>query len=105
MIMYTIIQGRRAHHSGRRNRQNVSYYMLLAFHSRLLLERSSEPVILNPTTTTRAPLYWIDRRELQLGNTLNMRHLVGVTPAAESKLGYQIFAQSFGQAVGVRSDK
>lgn len=49
-------------------------------------------------------LYWTDRGELPLGNTLNKKHLVGEVPAAEQKLGRQIIAQGFGEAIGVRLD-
>jgi hypothetical protein len=50
-------------------------------------------------------LYWTDRGELPLGNTLNKKHLIGETPAAEKKYGRQILAQGFGEAIGVRLDK
>ena len=50
-------------------------------------------------------LYWTDRGELPLGNTLNKKHLVGQPPAAEQRLGRQIIAQGFGEAIGVRLDK
>jgi hypothetical protein len=50
-------------------------------------------------------LYWTDRGELPLGNTLNKKHLVGEAPAAEQKLGRQIISQGFGEAIGVRLDK
>ena len=50
-------------------------------------------------------LYWTDRGELPLGNTLNKKHLTGEAPAAEKTYGRQILAQGFGEAIGVRLDK
>jgi hypothetical protein len=50
-------------------------------------------------------LYWTDRGELPLGNTLNRKHLVGEAPVAEKALGRQILAQGFGEAIGLRLDK
>ena len=50
-------------------------------------------------------LYWTDRGELPLGNTLNCKHLIGESPAAEKVLGRQILAQAFGEAIGLRLDK
>lgn len=35
-------------------------------------------------------LYWTDRGELPLGNTLNKKQMIGEVPAAEKKLGRQI---------------
>ena len=45
-------------------------------------------------------LYWTDRGELPLGNTLNKKTLHGEPPLAEQKLGRQILAQGFGEAIG-----
>lgn len=45
-------------------------------------------------------LYWTDRGELPLGNTLNKKTLIGETPKAEQKLGRQILAQGFCEAIG-----
>lgn len=50
-------------------------------------------------------LYWTDRGELPLGNTLNKKTLVGEVPAAEKKLGRQILAQGFCEAIGLKLDK
>lgn len=50
-------------------------------------------------------LYWTDRGELPLGNSLNKKQLVGFPPAAEKPLGHQIIARGFGEAIGLRSDK
>ncbi|KLO97500.1 Uncharacterized protein LW93_3478 [Fusarium fujikuroi] len=50
-------------------------------------------------------LYWTDRGEMPLGNTLNKKTIVGQPPAAESKFGRQIIAQGFGEAIGLRLDK
>ncbi|KIL90178.1 hypothetical protein FAVG1_06917 [Fusarium avenaceum] len=50
-------------------------------------------------------LYWTDRGEMPLGNTLNKKTIIGEPPAAESKLGRQIIAQGFGEAIGLRLDK
>ncbi|QGI88580.1 hypothetical protein CEK25_003536 [Fusarium fujikuroi] len=46
-------------------------------------------------------LYWTDRGEMPLGNTLNKKTIVGQPPAAESKFGRQIIAQGFGEAIGL----
>lgn len=50
-------------------------------------------------------LYWTDRGELPLGNTLNKKTLVGKAPQAEQKLGRQILAQGFAEAIGLKLDK
>ena len=50
-------------------------------------------------------LYWTDRGELPLGNTLNKKQMVGDVPASEKPLGRQILAQGFGEAIGLRLDK
>lgn len=50
-------------------------------------------------------LYWTDRGELPLGNTLNKKHIVGTAPAAEKALGRQIIAQGLGEGIGLRLDK
>ncbi len=47
-------------------------------------------------------LYWTDRGELPMGNTLNRKHLVGQAPEEEKRLGRQILAQGFGEAIGLR---
>lgn len=45
-------------------------------------------------------LYWTDRGEIPLGNTLNKKTLIGKPPASEQKLGRQILAQGFAEAIG-----
>lgn len=50
-------------------------------------------------------LYWTDRGELPLGNTLNRKHLVHAAPELEKPLGRQILAQGFGEAIGLKLDK
>lgn len=50
-------------------------------------------------------LYWTDRGEIPLGNTLNKKTIVGTPPAAEKALGRQIIAQGFGEAIGLRLDR
>lgn len=50
-------------------------------------------------------LYWTDRGELPLGNTLNCKHLIGDAPASEKALGRQILAQAFGETIGLGLDK
>jgi DNA-binding beta-propeller fold protein YncE len=50
-------------------------------------------------------LYWTDRGEIPLGNTLNKKHIVGQAPAEEKKLGRQIIAQGLGEGIGLRLDK
>lgn len=50
-------------------------------------------------------LYWTDRGELPLGNTLNRKTIVGTAPQAEKKLGRQIIAQGFTEAIGLKLDK
>ena len=49
-------------------------------------------------------LYWTDRGELPFGNTLNKKHL-GQNPPAEQRIGRQILAQGFGEAIGLHYDK
>ena len=70
----------------------------------MLLSNLPEPIDLE-LDDNEGVLYWTDRGELPLGNTLNKKHLVGETPAAEKKYGRQILAQGFGEAIGVRLDK
>ncbi|RGP78635.1 hypothetical protein FLONG3_3257 [Fusarium longipes] len=50
-------------------------------------------------------LYWTDRGEMPLGNTLNKKTIIGQPPAEESKLGRQIIAQGFAEAIGLQLDK
>ena len=50
-------------------------------------------------------LYWTDRGELPMGNTLNRKHLGDQAPAEKKALGRQILAQGFGEAIGLRYDK
>ncbi|KAF5699259.1 3-hydroxyacyl dehydrogenase [Fusarium mundagurra] len=50
-------------------------------------------------------LYWTDRGEMPLGYTLNKKTIVRRPPATESKLGRQVIAQGFGEAIGLRLDK
>lgn len=45
-------------------------------------------------------LYWTDRGELPLGNTLNKKTIVGPAPEAEKQLGRQILAQGLCEAIG-----
>ena len=50
-------------------------------------------------------LYWTDRGEIPLGNTLNKKHMIGEPPEAEKALGRQIIAQGLGEGIGLRLDK
>jgi DNA-binding beta-propeller fold protein YncE len=50
-------------------------------------------------------LYWTDRGELPLGNTLNKKHLVGEVGPEEKALGRLIIAQGLGEGIGLRLDK
>ena len=53
----------------------------------------------------RGALYWTDRGELPIGNTLNKKQLIGEAPTSEKPHGYQILAQGFGEAIGLRLDR
>lgn len=50
-------------------------------------------------------LYWTDRGEIPLGNTLNKKTLIGQAPESEKALGREIIALGFGEAIGLRLDK
>lgn len=50
-------------------------------------------------------LYWTDRGEVPLGNTLNKKHIVGTPPESEEALGREIIAQGLGEGIGLRLDK
>ncbi|EMC91550.1 hypothetical protein BAUCODRAFT_38663 [Baudoinia panamericana UAMH 10762] len=50
-------------------------------------------------------LYWSDRGELPLGNTLNKKQIIGEAPAAEKALGRQIIAQGLGEGIGLKFDR
>jgi len=50
-------------------------------------------------------LYWTDRGEIPLGNTLNKKQIVGEAPKSEGTLSREIIAQGFGEAIGLRVDK
>ncbi|RMZ89270.1 hypothetical protein DV736_g3523, partial [Chaetothyriales sp. CBS 134916] len=50
-------------------------------------------------------LYWTDRGELPLGNTLNRKTLHGPTPEAEKALGREILTQGLTEGIGLRLDK
>ena len=50
-------------------------------------------------------LYWTDRGELPLGNTLNKKQIIGKAGEGEGTLGRQILAQGFGEAIGLRLDR
>ena len=47
-------------------------------------------------------LYWTDRGEIPLGNTLNKKQLIGTPPSAEKALGRLIIAQGLGEGIGLR---
>lgn len=50
-------------------------------------------------------LYWTDRGELPLGNTLNKKQIIGQAPSSEKALGREILAQGLGEGIGLRLDK
>lgn len=50
-------------------------------------------------------LYWTDRGELPLGNTLNKKQIIGQPPSSQSALGRDILAQGLGEGIGLRLDK
>jgi len=50
-------------------------------------------------------LYWTDRGELPLGNSLNKKTIGSTPPAAERVLGRQIIAQSLGEGIGLKFDR
>lgn len=50
-------------------------------------------------------LYWTDRGEVPLGNTLNKKTLIGPARDAEKALDREIIAQGFAEAIGLRLDK
>ncbi|KAK9770024.1 putative 3-hydroxyacyl-CoA dehydrogenase NAD binding domain-containing protein [Seiridium cardinale] len=52
-------------------------------------------------------LYWTDRGELPLGNTLNRKRIFSDKPAssAETALGREILAQGLGEGIGLRLDR
>ena len=50
-------------------------------------------------------LYWTDRGELPLGNTLNKKHIAGSISQEEKVLGRQIIAQGLGEGIGLRLDR
>ncbi|KAH7014561.1 uncharacterized protein B0I36DRAFT_338893 [Microdochium trichocladiopsis] len=57
-------------------------------------------------------LYWTDRGEIPFGNTLSRKTITtntkttdGRVPEAEAKLGREILAQGFGEAIGLCLDK
>ncbi|KAK4496994.1 hypothetical protein PRZ48_011443 [Zasmidium cellare] len=63
-----------------------------------------EPIDLEVDEDTGV-LYWTDRGELPLGNTLNRKTVAGTVPQSEKKLGRQIIAQGFTEAIGLKVDK
>ncbi|KXT03668.1 hypothetical protein AC578_5155 [Pseudocercospora eumusae] len=65
-----------------------------------------EPIDLELDESGPAPvLYWTDRGEFPFGNTLNKKTLVGSeVPDAEKKLGRQILAEGFAEAIGLALD-
>ncbi|KAH0027085.1 NAD(P)-binding protein, partial [Aureobasidium melanogenum] len=70
----------------------------------VVLQNLPEPIDLD-FDDENGVLYWTDRGELPLGNTLNKKTLTGPVPAAEKALGRQVIAQGFGEAIGLRLDK
>ena len=50
-------------------------------------------------------LFWTDRGEVPLGNTLNKKQIIGEPPAAEKPFGRQILAQGLGEGIGLRIDR
>ena len=62
-----------------------------------------EPIDLEFDDQTGA-LYWTDRGEIPIGNTLNKKTLIGTPPKEEEVLGRQIIAQGFGEAIGLKLD-
>lgn len=70
----------------------------------LIMSGLPEPIDLE-FDDDEAVLYWTDRGELPLGNTLNKKHLLDAAPELEKPLGRQVIAQGFGEAIGLRLDK
>ncbi|KAF2156254.1 YWTD domain-containing protein [Myriangium duriaei CBS 260.36] len=50
-------------------------------------------------------LYWTDRGDPPLGNTLNKKSIIGGPRECEKPIGRQILAQGFGEAIGFKLDK
>lgn len=70
----------------------------------IVMENLPEPIDLE-FDDDRGVLYWTDRGEIPLGNTLNRKTLVGQAPETEKALGREIMALGFGEAIGLRMDK
>lgn len=49
-------------------------------------------------------LWWTDRGEFPFGNTLNRKTIAGPASAAEKRLGREIIAEGFGEAIGLALD-
>lgn len=69
-----------------------------------VLDKLPEPIDLEWDDEDSA-LYWTDRGELPFGNTLNRKHFTNTTPEVQKALGYEVLAQTIGEAIGVRLDK
>ena len=69
-----------------------------------VISKLPEPIDLE-VDDEESVLYWTDRGELPMGNTLNRKHLVDPAPEEEKALGRKILAQGFGEAIGLRYDK
>ncbi|KAK3633066.1 hypothetical protein LTR56_015980 [Elasticomyces elasticus] len=71
---------------------------------RVVADNLPEPIDLE-VDDDEGVLYWTDRGEIPLGNTLNKKQIVGKAPKSEGTLGREIIAQGFGEAIGLRIDK
>lgn len=70
----------------------------------VVAEELPEPIDLDFDETFGA-LYWTDRGEFPYGNTLNRKTIVGDMPDTERKLGREILAEGFAEAIGLALDK
>lgn len=70
----------------------------------VVVEKLPEPIDLEVDDKTNT-IYWTDRGEFPFGNTLNRKSLEGPVPSSEEKLGRQVLAEGFGEAIGLALDE
>lgn len=70
----------------------------------LVMKRLPEPIDLE-VDEKAGMLYWTDRGEFPFGNTLNRRTIRGDALDTERKIGRQILAEGFGEAIGLALDE
>lgn len=70
----------------------------------VVLNKLPEPIDLEFDDETGS-LFWTDRGEYPIGNSLNRKTIIGAGTDQEKLLNYEIMATGFSEAIGLKIDK